>query len=446
MPSAPSSITRRRFLKTSAAALALPQFIPAGILAAGRNPGAHGRLILGLIGMGGMGLAHLRAMLERAGQGQVGVAAVCDVDEKRLQAAAQAAGPRTLVFRDYRYVLQRKDVDAVILAAPDHWHGVQFVHAAECGKHIYCEKPACSTIEEGKAMIAAAEKNKTVAQIGSQGRSQPEAYLMHRFLANGGIGKIKRVDCWHYPSPVDDQPVPNGDPPPELDWDLWLGPLRWRPYNPRYLHGTFRWVMDCGGGQICDRGAHLFSCVLGFLDADGAGPVTVEATGTLPTKGLWDTAVTMNVTYTFKNPDWVLTWNQPGKPVPPEERPADAPKIEQPRFGAVYQGDKGTVTQWGGDGGLWVDDKVRNWQPPPDAVEVPKSPGHYEDWFSAVKTGGKTIMNVAAGVGVANLCNLGNLAFLLGRTLRWDQAKQEIIADDEARRLMSRPQRFPYHL
>jgi predicted dehydrogenase len=444
--------SRRRFLKASGAAalggaaLGVPQVIPSGVLAAGRNPGASGRLILGLIGMGARGMMHLRAMGEYMRQGRVKVAAVCDVDENRLKAALPEAGPEAVPYRDYRYLLGRKYINAVIIATPNHWHGVQFVHAAECGKHVYCESPACATIEEGRAMMAAAQTRKIAAQIGAQGRSQPEAYSMHRFLANGVIGRITRVDCWHNPSPVDDPSAPDGDPPPELDWDLWLGPLRWRLYNPRYLPGTFRWMMESGGGPICDCGAHVMSCVLGFLGADGTGPVTVEAAGAAPTKGLWDAAVTMKVAYTFKNPDWVLTWNQPGEPVPPEERPADAPKIEQPGFGAVYRGENGAATQWGGDDGLWVENKVRLWKPPPDAVEVPKSPGHYEDWFHAVRTGGKTIMNVEAGVGVANLCNLGNLAFLLGRTLHWDQAKQEIVGDEEARRLMSRPQRFPYHL
>jgi predicted dehydrogenase len=452
MKSASSGITRRGFLKTTGAvalggaALAGPQFIPSRVLAQGWNPGANARLTLGLIGMGGMGMVHLQAMLEREAQGLVNLAAVCDADDNRLKTAAQAAGPRTAVYRDYRYVFQRRDIQAVILATPNHWHGVQFVHAAECGKHVYCENPACLTIEEGKAMVAAAEKSRIVAQIGAQGRSQPEAHLLHRFLANGGIGKIKQVDCWHYPSPADDQPLPNADPPAELDWDLWLGPMRWRPYNPQYLPGKFRWIMESGGGQICDRGAHLFSCILAFLGAGTAGPVAVEASGAAPTQGLWDTAVTMNVVYTFKNPDWVLTWNQPGKPVPPEERPADAPKIEQPRFGAVYRGEKGTAVQWGGDAGLWVENKVRTWQPPKNAIEAYKSPGHYEDWFQAVKTGGKTVMNVRAGVAAANLANLGNLAFALGRPLQWDPVKQEIVGDDEARRLMCRPQRFPYHL
>ena len=128
--------------------------------------------------------------------------------------------------------------------------------------------------------------------------------------------------------------IPTAHPPPYLDWDLWLGPLRWRPYNSRYLHGVFRWFLESGGGQIRDRGAHVMSVAKYVMQADDAGPVTVEATGTAPTKGLWDTAVDMQVVYTFKNPDWVLTWNQPGKPVPMENGKTHG-------YGAVYHGGQG---------------------------------------------------------------------------------------------------------
>lgn len=441
--------TRRRFLKQAAASVGLawaaPQVIPSAVLA---GEGAAERLTFGFIGVGGMGNYHLGEILSWRQQGKANIAAVCDVDERRLAAAVKRCGPGCQPYRDYRALIQRKDIDAVIIATPDHWHAVQMVHAAECGKHVYVEKPACCTIEEGKAMIAAAQKHKVAVQVGSQGRSQPEAYLAHRYLVNGNIGKITRVECWHYPSPGDDHPVPDQEPPPELDWDLWLGPLRWRPYNPRYLHGVFRWLMESGGGQIRDRGAHVMSCAMWWMGADGTGPVTIEATGTQPTKGLWDSCVEMKVTYTFKNPDWVLIWEQPGKPVPPEPRTGNEPggKIERPGYGAVYYGDKGTFHHWGGDGGTWVEKKARQWNPPPGAKDVYKSPGHKEDWLEGIKTGKKTIMNIEAGVGVANLCILGNLAFLLGRTLHWDQSKMEIVGDEQARRMMSRPQRHPYHL
>ncbi len=446
-----SQLNRRQFLAAAGTAVAsAPYLIPAGVLAARGRAGANERITTAHIGVGGRGGGLMREVQEFQEDGLVKVAAVCDIDRSRLAKALEQAGAGVEPYHDYRYILERKDIDAVVIGTPDHWHGVQVVHAAECGKHIYCEKPACCTIEEGKAMVAAVKKNKVSVQIGSQGRSQPEAYLAHRYLVNGNIGHISRVDCFHYPSPEDNNPVPDSDPPPELDWDMWLGPLRWRPFNKRYCHGVFRWLLESGGGQIRDRGAHVMSCAMWWMGADGTGPVTIEATGTPPTKGLWDSAVLMDVTYTFKNPDWVLTWRQmPNDQLPPaEQRTGDEPggKISRPGYGAIYRGDKGEFIHWGGDGGTWAEKKARLWEPPAGAKDVYKSPGHFEDWFSAIKTGAKTIMDIEAGVGVANLCILGNLSYILGRKLQWDQAKQTIVGDELAERMMSRPQRHPYSL
>jgi predicted dehydrogenase len=387
-------------------------------------------------------------MLARQSRGEAEVAAVCDADENRLADALKSAGPKATPYRDYRYLLERKDIDAVVIATPDHWHAVQTVHAAECGKHVYVEKPACCTIEEGKAMVAAAKKNNVCVQVGSQGRSQPEAYKANLYIANGMIGKVNKVTCWHYPSPVDDHPVPDSAPPPELDWDLWLGPLPWRAYNPRYCHGTFRWIMESGGGQIRDRGAHVMSCALWIMNADHTGPVSIEAKGTLPTKGLWDTAITMDVVYEFKDPNWTLIWSQPGEMVPYFDREKRKREGIRDGYGAVYHGDKDKLVVWVGDGQVYTELKAVNFQKPPQGVDVYRSPrhDHHEDWFRGIKTGQQTVMNIEAGVATANLCILGNLALILGRKLFWDPRKQEIVGDDQARRLMSRPQRHPYHL
>lgn len=433
--------TRRQFLGAAGAAVAAPLVLPAGVLGINGRPGANDRIVIGHIGVGGMGSHLMEHSLYFEQVGQAAVGAVCEVDSRRL---ALAMGERRDGYRDYRALLDRKDIDAVVIATPDHWHAAQMVHAAECGKHVYVEKPACCTIEEGTAMIRAAKENKVSVQVGSQGRSQEEAWLAHRYVANGNIGTVQRVDCFHYPSPSDDRPVADGNPPDYLDWDLWLGPLRWRPYNRRYAPATFRWIMESGGGQIRDRGAHVMSCAMHWLGADGTWPVSIEATGTQPASGLWDSCVEMNVTYTFKDPDWVLTWNQPGNPVPPETRSGAESHIERPGYGAVYTGDAGTFHHWGGDGGTWVERKVRDWTPGPGAVEVPKSPGHMRDWYHGIRTGGKTIMNIEAAVGVADLCVLGNLAFLLGRKLHWDGAARQFIGDPVANRLLGRPQRFPY--
>jgi predicted dehydrogenase len=373
----------------------------------------------------------------------------------RLGKALAKAGPAATAYRDYRYVLERKDIDAVVIATPDHWHGVNLVHAAECRKHVYLEKPACCTIDEGKAMVKSARENKVCVQVGSTGRSQPECYKANRYIANGNIGRVSKVVCWHYESPVDKNPVPDSAPPPELDWDLWLGPLAWRPYNAKYCHSTFRWIMESGGGQIRDRGAHVMSNALWIMNADQqmlasarqpAGLVTIEATGTLPTKGLWDTAVTMEVTYRFTKPEWTLVWSQPGERVPYFDDEKRKKLGIRDTYGAVYHGSSDKLVVWVGDSQVFTEPKAVDWQPGPGAKDVHRSPDfdHTEDWFQGIKTGRPNVTNIEAGVAAAYLTVLGNLALVLGRKLTWDPVKQEIIGDETARRMMSRPQRYPY--
>ena len=453
-------IDRRSFLKVGAAALGtaaigFPDIIPASALAAPGRPGANDRLTLGHIGVGGRGTGLLNYTLSRVTRGDVNLAAVCDVDENRLSRALIKAGPGATAYRDYRYLLERKDIDAVVIATPDHWHGVNLVHAAQCGKHVYLEKPACCTIEEGKAMVKATRDHKVCVQIGSQGRSQEECYKANRYIANGNIGQVSKVVCWHYESPVDKNPVPDSAPPPELDWDLWLGPLSWRAYNAKYCHGTFRWIMESGGGQIRDRGAHVMSNALWIMNADrqmfpagrqAASPVTIEATGTLPTSGLWDTAVTMEVTYQFRKPDWTLVWSQPGTRIPYYDDEKRKKLGIRDTYGAVYHGSSDKLIVWVGDGQVFTEPKAVEWQPGPGAREVHRSPDfdHTEDWFQAIKTGRENVMNIEAGVAAAYLTVLGNLSLILGRKLTWDPVKREIVGDETARRMMSRPQRYPY--
>ncbi len=439
-------LARRRFLRTTAALLSTPYLVPSGVLASPGKQGAAERLTVGMIGVGGMGTVHLGNVIAFRKEGKVNIAAVCDCDEGRLANAVRLAGPGVEPYRDYRYVLQRKDVDAVVIATPDHWHAVQTVHACESGKHVYVEKPASCTVEEGKAMVAAARKNNRAVQVGAQGRTGLGAWHTCRAIRNGIVGRVSKVTCWHYANPVDENPVPDSEPPPELDWDLWLGPLRWRPYNPRYLPGVFRWFLESGGGQIRDRGAHQFSTVLWCMNADSQVSFTVEAKGTPPTKGLWDCPVDMEVVYQFKDPDWTLVWGQPGN------------KVGKTEFGNVFWGDKEyagkkyLVLEWEG-AYRPAEPEAIEFKLPPGGVEVQRTAeyadfnmNHKADWIKAIKNGTRPAVDIEIAHRTATLCNLGNLSYILGRKLVWDGVKQEVIGDAAANRLLGRPQRQPYHL
>ena len=441
-----NQLTRRDFLSAAAtaaglaAAPAFPYLLGPGVLPARGQAAPADRITVALVGVGGMGGGHLGNLLAFRQAGSVHLAAVCDVDEKRLAAAVKKAGPGVTPYRDYRYILQRQDVDAVVFATPDHWHAVQTVHACQSGKHVYVEKPASCTVAEGKAMVAAAAEAKRVVQVGSQARSAKPAHDACTYIRNGMIGRVTQVTCWHDPNPVGGT-APDSAPPGDLDWDLWLGPLPWRPYNPAYLPGAFRWMMESGGGVIRDRGAHVFSIALWCMDADRQWPVTVEAVGTPPPRGIWDCPPRMEVTYTFKDPDWQLVWSQPGKPQGPGG------------FGLVFHGEKDSLIVCRDGTRIDAAEKARTFQAPAGGVRVYRmdkhadyNMNHKEDWFAAIRTGGKPCMDIQTGHRVATMCNLGNLSYLLGRKLTWDGVKQEVAADPGANRLLSRPQRHPYVL
>jgi predicted dehydrogenase len=433
-------VTRRRFLAATSAAITIPTLVPWRVLAAGQRPGANERLTVAHIGVGGMGSVDLANMLIFRDQGRVNIAAVCDVEDDRLKAAVKRVGGGVQAYRDYRHILARKDIDAVVIATPDHWHAVQCLHACETGKHVYVEKPSSVTIAEGQAMVEAARKHRRVVQVGSQARSAEPAHAACQFIRNGQLGRVHTVTCWHTLNPIGGF-APDEPAPPGLDWDLWLGPLPWRPYNASYEPGNFRWFLESGGGNIRDRGAHVFSIVRWCLDADRQHPVTIEATGTPTPKGLWDAPRTMKVVYTFKNPDWQLIWDQPGEP----KGPAD--------FGVVFHGDKDSLIVCRDGTRIDAEPKARNFKVPPGGVQVYRMDQHADynvnhkaDWLQAIQRGTKPCMDIELAHRTATLCILGNLSYVLGRKLHWDGAKERVVDDEQANRLLSRPQRYPYVL
>lgn len=446
--------TRRSFFKQAGAAASgvfLFDIVPARALGLQGQPPPSDIINFGHIGIGGRGKLFLRpeanlgkqipAPSNLGGDGTrimrpARSIALCDVDSSRLDEAASRVGGRPRLYKDFRRLLEDKDVDAVYIATPDHWHALQTIMACQAGKDVYVEKPACNTIEEGRAMVNAAERYGRVVQVGSQGRSQLAAWQAANYIRAGRLGKVSKVTCWHYASPQGDW-TPDSNPPPGLDYEMWVGPARWIPYNSKHTHGSFRWLIDFGGGQIRDRGAHVMSIANWIMDADHTGPVSVEAKGDPPPDGMYDSAVTMEVTYEFKNPDWTLVWAQPGTP---------SKEIEA-RYGAIYHGEHGTLTVTLGDGaGTATEQKAKDFAAQCDCGKVYRSPGHSEDFEDCIRTRNKPIMHIEAAHRVASLCILGNLSFILQRKLEWDPVNERVKNDDEANRLLSRPGRGAWHL
>jgi len=419
-----SKLSRRGFLQGATAAFGLPYIIPSGVLAAPGRPGANDRIAIAVIGTGGMGTGHVTR----------DTVALCDVDERHLANAAKRVEGTPFLCKDYRRILDRKDIDAVIIATPDHWHALQTVHACQAGKDVYVEKPACRTLEEGRAMINAARRYNRVVQVGAQGRSTPDARAACQYIRNGQLGRVTRVEFWHESNPSGGW-EPDRDPPKELDWDLWLGPARWVPYNPLRCHFNFRWFMDFGGGFIRDRGAHAFSVAFWCLNLDNIkGKVIVEASGESPKDGLFDVPVKMDVTFRFTKPELTFVWSQPGR----QRRGAS--------WGAEYYGDKDTLIVIGGDGGCWTEDKAKQYEPPSNGVRIPPSPGHRENWLQCIRTRQKPIMDIEAGVRVASLGTIGNIAYILGRKVIYNFETERFEGDEEANRMISQPYRAPWQL
>ncbi len=423
------NISRRQILTAAAAGVAFPTIIPRSAW------GANERIVYGHIGVGGMGSSHIVPDA---------CAALCDVDQNHLARAAKRVQGTPLLTDDYRRVLDRKDIDAVTIGTPDHWHALMTVHACQAGKDVYSEKPTCKTIAEGQAMVAAAKRYKRVVQIGAQGRSNPVAAAACRYIRNGQLGKVNRVDIWHPNNYVTGEKWgKEQNPPSHLNWDMWLGPLRWRPYNPEIAHFNFRWLMDSGGGFVRDRGNHALSIVMWCLNADTTGPVTVKATGEQNPNTVYDAPLTMKVTWEFRNPDWTLTWNQPGTPNP--RLPGE--------WGATYQGDKDSLVVLGGDGGCETEQKAKDYTPPAggfqpflEPVKTDPTERHRQNWRRCIKTREQPVMNAEIGYRVITLPIIANIAYQVGRKLTWDPMAHRFIGNEEANRFLSEPYRKPWRM
>jgi len=430
-------IGRRAFLKRSAgglaAASALPSIVPAAALGkAGKLPPSD-RVVVGFIGTGNLGRSHhLRkfCLQNEKVAPRVDVAAVCDVDRNRRDQAArdckEIAGRRVGVYEDFRRLLERKDLDAVFVVTPDHWHALAAIAAMEAGLDVYCEKPLTLTIAEGQAMVAAARRYGTVFQTGSQQRSNGQFLQACELVRNRKIGRLIRVDT-HIGGTGPGTWEPPQTPPDELNWNFWLGPAPYRDYRKGHVHYEFRWFLDFSGGKMTDWGAHHNDIAQWGIGADGSGPTSVE-----PTKfkfhedGPYDVAGEFEVHYQYAN-GVELVCQSSGK------------------NGIKFTGEDGWI--FVNRGGIEASDPdILKIKLGPNDIRLYKSDHHHLNWLDCIASRERCICDVEIGYRSVTVCHLGNIAMRLGRPLKWDPQAEKFVGDEAANQLISKPMRAPWHL
>jgi predicted dehydrogenase len=430
-------INRRGFMKGFGGAVAAGLGLPYILTSVSRGEFAPSEYItLGFIGVGRQGIGLMYGFL---GQPGCGVAAVCDVDEQKMKAAQEivdtypvdAKVKRAMCagYRDFRDLLARKDIDAVVIATPDHWHSIISIEACKAGKDVYCEKPLAMSVAEARAIVNAAKRSGRVFQTGSMQRSDYKFHQACELVRNGYIGQLKNVRLCvrtatfsYFPVACD---LPEEPVSENLDWNMWLGPAPWRPYNSRIAPpaGAPGWAHwrdydDYGGGLMTDWGAHHFDIAQWGIGADTSGPTEIYPADGKEFKLL---------TYRYANGVTMV-------------------RDDDMEYKSIlFTGTEGQVE---------VSRQFINAKPlsllrehiGPDKIHLYKSTDHYANWLECIRSRQRTICDAEVGCRSATVCHLGIIANKLGRPLKWDPSAEHFINDGEANRMLSRPMRSPWGL
>lgn len=426
-------ITRRSFLQTTAAGIALATF---GHRARAQAP-ASDRIVLGMIGVGGMGTGRLRQFLQHR---DVRIGAICDVDRSHADRAIaevdKAAGYRPKAFGDFRRLLLEKDIDAVAVVTPDHWHAIPVVRAFEAGKDVFVEKPLSYSVAEGRAMADASLRHKRVSQMGNHIHNETPNYRrVVELVQSGALGRITRVQCWRM---CNTEPTVAPNPaslPAELDYDFWLGPAPKRPYDPYRSHFTYRYFWDYSGGIFIDFWCHIADLAVWALDLKG--PRSVSAVGgRLFLQDPTETPDTLEAVIEYPNVLFQFTL-----------RPSPLPGFEHMGpIGCLFEGTQASVVANYQTHEVWVKGKKAMDFPRP-APTIPDSPGHLREFLDGIKSRNvDTTCNVRYGHRLTKLGLLANLAHRTGRRVYWDDSRERIVGDDDANRYLTRKFRKPYKL
>jgi predicted dehydrogenase len=453
------NLSRRGFLQRSTLALTaagLPLWY-AREVAAAEDPKAKkddDTINVGVIGIGSNGRGSKGSQMQSRARQLVGdiqrlkrdnirFRAVCDVDARHLEEGVEAmkkAGHDVQPYKDFRELNDRKDLDVVIVATPDHWHTLCATDAMKKGKNVYCEKPMTLTIAEAEAMVKCQRATGKVFQTGNQQRSDFNGMfrLACDLARNGRVGKIKRIEARIEGNPQSDT-IPIVTPPTELDWNTWLGPTPETDYlagtqNGQFktnCHYDFRWWYTWSGGKMTDWGAHHLDIGQWALNRDGSGPISVEGKGTSnPAPRSYTCHKSFDVTYTYDD-GAVMVATSSGDKIG-----MNGVKIE-------------------GEDGKWIfvsrtkvtasDENLVKEPLPKDAPRLPVSGGHMANFFNCLKSGEKPICNVEIGASSVTICHLGTIALRLGKKVGWDPKSHKFDSDD-ANAMLSRPYRKPWKL
>ncbi len=429
-------ITRRNFLTASAAGVALaavPSLLAGKAEAASRVKrkkfGPNDQINIGVIGPGGsrggyrMGLGDAKAAAAHDG---VKIVAACDVDSVHLNEAAEKLGPQCRKYSDFRELLAQKDIDAVIIGTPDHWHAYICIAAMKAGKDVYCEKPLTLTIDEGKKLVKVWRETGAVFQTGSQQRSDERFRKACELVTNGRIGKLVKVEA-NLPTAPTGGPFQPGPVPEGFNWDMWLGPAPWNEYVKERTHGSFRWWMDYSGGMLTDWGAHHNDIAQWGMGTDRTGPISVQAYGQGPKIGYncYDVFPEFDVTYIYPNGVHLVTSNK-GK------------------NGVRFVGEEGWifVTRGSIDAS---DPRILDDPLPSSDTRLYYFNDHMGNFLECMRTRKQPICDAEIGHRSVTLCHLANICLKLGgRKLEWDPEREEFKNNPQANAMLSRPAREPW--
>ncbi len=447
-----TNINRRTFTQGAAAAGALAALQATGLSALGSND----RVRLGVIGVGNRGDQLLDALLCHK---DAEIAALCDVYEPYVEAAQKKVGGRAKLYHDFRQLIDQKDLDAIVIATPDHWHALMFVAACRAGKDIYVEKPLSLTIGEGQKMVAVAQETQRITQVGLHRRSSASIREAVQLIREGGIGKVTVVKCYHlrneFPQGIGNPA--DGEPPAGLDWDFWLGPAPKVPYNPNRCLYKFRWFSDYSGGQLTNFGTHYLDVIQWALGQDAPKGVFALG-GKYAVQDNRDIPDTMEVVWQYDG-GILVTMSQYNATA----APANARGWE-----LEFRGTKGTVLMQEGQVEI-IPERIRDRElpalsplhrkedaqqsravhlamPPRAAKGKADTADHTRNFLDCVKSRKPANCPVAVGHRSTSATLLGKIALRRERYLEWDAKNERVVNDEEANRLLTYEYRPPWRL